>query len=886
MGSGRSNRSALWRLPVDREVREEMELHLELLVREHEQQGLSSEEARWRARERFGDPARWAAECRQLARERNRRWSLGDALSELDQDLRFALRQLRLRPVFALTVIVLLALGLGATTAVAGLLYQALWQPPPFAEPERLVTLWEQQLARGAEKNVVGPANFIAWREETTAFSGIAGLFTGAANLAGEGEPQRVKARYVTVGYFDVLGVPPLLGRLFVPEDTAGEGRSVVVLAHHLWQQRFGGRRDVVGSSLQLDGRDFEIVGVARPEVKLAMGLPFAPYGDAPDLYQPLPIREEWRQAGGRWMMVIARLRPAVTLAQAQAELDAVMARQTERNPGLDAGWTARVLPLAEHLREPLRLPLLALLGAVTLMLLIVCVNVSSLMVGRNLARSGELAVRRALGAGRARLSRQLLVEGAVLALAAGLGGWLLAGAIHTLARTQLPPALAPAAEGAAPPELWLVALGLGGVCLLFFGWLPALPALRPLRALAHPAALGGGHGRHRLRAGLMFFQLATALVLLVGAGLMLRTVWGLLERDPGFDGQGAVSFAVAPARSFEETQVAAFYDQLLERLEALPGVSKVGAISHLPMASAGAATRYSPADRPPPEPGEEAVADIRIVRGDLLEALGIPLLEGRTFDERDRFEQQPKSALISRRLAETWWPGRSALGREIRVSWGDDDPRVVVGVVGEVANRGLDVPARETIYFPHAQESSNVMTIVLRSDRGLEVLAPLVRQVVGEIDASLPVYELRTVASVLDRSVERQRFLARVLGALAGLALLLAVVGIYGLTSLVVAQSTREIGLRMALGATPAKIAGLFVRRIAWLTAAAVVAGLSIAVAAGKSVEALLYGVAASDPLTLTVTAGTLAAATLLAALVPARRAARLDPTRALRWE
>ena len=895
MSRRRSNRSPLWRLPVDREVDEELAFHLDMRIREYLEQGLTEDAARRRALERFGDPRGHAAACRQQARGRNRRWRALQLLDELGQDLRFGLRQLRRRPLLAVCLVGLLAVGLGATTAVCVLLDQALLTPPPYRDPDRLVTLWEQDAGRGKTKNSVSPANFLAWHEETASYQKMAGFITITASLTGEeGPPQRIKARIATEGYLDLLGLPVTRGRAFLPEDFAEGAEPAVVLSERLWRNRFGGG-DIVGQTVTINAEAHRILGVMPAASELDMGPAVSPYGDAADLYSPLRTSESWRQPRGRWLMVLARLAPGVELEQARADLERVMTHQRERHPDFNTGWSSQVVPLSQHLREPMRLALIALFGAVLLVLMIVCMNASSLMVGHTLGRGDELAVRRALGAGRRRLLRQLLVEGAVVVGAAAVLAWLLARGVLQLVRATFPSELLPAhgVAGAGAGAGW-VTLALAGFCVLLFGLLPGvMVSLRP-RQLARTASLGTSRRRHRLRTTLVFAQVVLALVLLVGAGLMLKTVRGLLAVDPGFHRGGVVSFGVSAPADLEDARAPAFFDQLLERLGALPGVSSTGAITHMPMASLGAATSYYPADRPEPEPGQKPVADIRILRGAYLRTLGIPLIAGRAFDLSDRAGSEPGSILISDSLARRHWPGESALGRQVVVSWGDPGPRTVVGVVGDVRHADLLTEPRDAIYFPQEQEPESVMNVVLGVDRRaggsaaehLATLAPTLREVVAGLDPSLPIFDLRSVDGVIAGSLSKQRFLAGVLGVFAALALGLAALGIYGVTALAVTQSTREIGLRMALGAAPWEVAGLFLRRTATLTGLALAIGLGASVLLGRTVESLFFGVRSHDPATLTATALVLAAAALVAALIPTRRAARLDPTRALRWE
>lgn len=619
---------------------------------------------------------------------------------------------------------------------------------------------------------------------------------------------------------------------------------------------------------------------------ELDMGSAASPYGDAADLHWPLATSESWREPRGRGLMVLARLADGVELEQGRADLEVVMARQRERHPSFNTDWASQTVPLLQHQREPMRLPLLALFGAVLLVLLIVCMNASSLMLGRTLGRTDELAVRRALGAGRRRLLRQLLVEGVVVVAAAGVLAWFLAQGILQLVRATFPPELLPAHSGADTVGVWWITLALAGFCVLLFGLLPGVMISGRRRALAGSASLGTSRRRHRLRAALVFSQVALALVLLVGAGLMLRTVRGLLEIEPGFHRDGVVSFAIAPRKGLEDAQMFDFYDRLLERLAGLPEVSSVGAVTHIPMVSLGAATSYFPADRAEPEPGQTPVADIRVLRGDYLQTMGIPLLAGRAFDSRDRAGQQPGSILISDSLAQQQWPSESAIGQQVVVSWGERGPRTVVGVVGNVHHADLLTTPRDAIYFPQDQERESVMNVALRTESDLTVLAPVLRQIVAEIDPALPIFDLRSLDRVITDSLSQQRFLSGILAVFAILALSLAGLGIYGVTALAVTQSTREIGLRMALGAAPWQVARLFLRRTAALTGLALAIGLGASVLLGRTVESLFFGVRSYDPATLAATVIVLAIAASIAALIPARRAASLDPTRALRWE
>ncbi|MEM8930110.1 MAG: ADOP family duplicated permease [Acidobacteriota bacterium] len=891
----RPNRSPLWRLPADREVREELDFHLEMRIQEYRDQGFDEAEARRRALARFGDPERHAAACRRLATARNRRWRVTQWLDDVTGDLRFAVRQLTRRPLYALTLLGLLVGGLGTAASVSTLAIDALWTAPPYPEASRLVTLWNAQPSRGNSQNLVSPVDFMAWRDELSAVESVAAFINATANLgasSGEASPRRVQTRWVTEGYFSILGREPLVGRHFEPDDTVEGAAPSVVLGYDVWQRDFGGRGDIVGRTVELDGRPNTVIGVTPPRVELAMGAALSPYGDAPDLYRPLPIDERWRTPRGRWMMVVGRLSDRATLDAAHAELAAVTRRQHERHPAFQEGWEAELLPLTEHLRRPVRTPMLALAGAVALVLLIVCTNASNLFLGHLLGRLRELRVRRALGAGGVRIARQLFVESAVIGVLAVVGGGLIARGLLVVARHQMPPELLADRGAMAMPGLpWAIVAGLAIASLLFVAGVPMIPIVRRLGS-GWGRSVGASRSLHRIRATLVCGQLVVALVLLVGAGLLLRTVLALLDVDPGFDDAGAVSFSVAPPRGLEDAEIFAFYDRLEDELRTLPGVSTVGAVTHLPLASAGAATSYWPTDREAPDPSEQQVADIRVVRNGYFEAMGIEQIAGRSFDSRDGAGREPGVVVVSRRVAERFWPDGSAIGRGLSIYWGDQGVREVIGVVDDVHHAGLDVEARDAIYFPQTQERESGLSVVLRLESGLGgdaalgALAQPIRDAVRRVDPEVPIFDWRTLDTVVEASMANERFLARIVVGFAVIALVLAVVGIYGVTALRIHEQRREIGVRLALGAAPNQIIRQFVGQTGRLASLALAVGLGVALFAGRAVESMLYGVAWRDPSTLAAMVALLGVTTLAAAWLPARRAARLDPTEVLREE
>lgn len=883
----RTNKSPLWRRAVGTEVDEELATHLELRTKEYVEQGMSPKDARRKALERFGDLDRHAAECRREAGVRNRRWRVDTWFDEVRQDLRFALRRFAKRPGLAAVLVGMLALGLGTTLTMAGIWHQAFWKPLPFSDPDRLVTLWEEQTTRGKGLNVVGPANFVAFRDGAKTLDQMAGFITVPASLNAEGvPPMRIGARWVTDGYFDVLGVQPVLGRILRPEDALLEDQGRVVISHRLWRQHFGSRQDVEGEMLKVDGRPYEVIGVMPANVALDLGPARAPYGDAADLWSPMPVTEEWATQRGRWLMIVARLADGATPEAAHAEVSGIMKRQREAMPDFNAGWIGHAVPLASILREPVELPLSALGGAVLLLLLVVCINASSLLLSRNLARAEELGVRRALGAGRGRLVRQFFAEGLLLAGLAGGAGWVLALGLRRLSAATLPDHLASSAMSTAG-FAWIAALVAGVTLIVALALLTGLSGLRAADRPGSTRGFGGGRARHRVRAGLVFAQTALALVLLVGAALMLQTIHRLLAVDPGFDTDGVMAFSVSPPRDYEPERMSNFLDQLMDDVGALPGVERVGSVTAVPMAGLGAGTSFVATDRPEPEAADWPVADIRVVRGNYFGAMGIDLIQGRAFDSSDQGEDTVGSVVVSRDLADELWPDGDAVGKGLHVNWGDSErERRIVGVVETVHHVDPGTEPRQAIYFPHGQEPERRMSLVLTTQRDLKTLAPELREAVAAIDPAIPVYDVHSIRDIVRGTLADRQFLSRVVTAFAALAFLFSIVGIYGVTMLSVTESRQEVGVRMALGARPLEVVGLFVRRVATWTLAAVVVGLIGSVLAGRAAEALFFGVAATEPSVLVGVALLVAASALVAAAIPASKAARVDPSRTLRWE
>jgi putative ABC transport system permease protein len=798
-------------------------------------------------------------------------------IETLLQDLRYGVRVLARNKGFAGVVFVTLALGIGGVSAILSLVDAVLLRPLPFHEPARLAILWENNRPRQRERNVVGPYNFIRWRERNRSFTDLAAFQRFELNLLADGEPERLPAGIATGNLFALLGVAPLVGRPLVEADSRSGAPRVVALGEGYWKRRFGGDPSVVGRSVEVNGEPAQIVGVLPEAFQIPPGVA---------LWVPITLDERARNAGGRWMVGLGRLKDGVTLAQARDEMARLAADLEKENPAFDTGWGVNVQPLHADLVRDVRPALAVLLGAVGLVLLIACANVANLLLARALAREREIALRGALGAGVGRLLRQLLTEAVVAALVGGalgllLGRWALRG-IVALLPPEIPLLVAVALDARILAMTAAVALG----SVLLFGLVPALQAVRPSPAQALRSSgtvRGAARERLRLKNALVVAETALAIVLLAGAGLLIRSFWRLSQVDPGFEAEGVLT-AQLNLPYDERAQVVHFFEQALERASLLPGVRDAAAISWMPF-SAGSATNFRCLDRPAPPPGQDLVADVRFVTPGLFRAMGIPLHEGRDFSEADR-EGAPDVVIVNETAARELWPGRSALGQRIGMEWLRDIEAEVVGVVGDVRSRALDTPARVTLYWPQAQHANSFMTLMLRTGGAHEALAASLRSIVAELDAKVPLGAVCPLTDVVETSLTSRRFLLVLTASFAALALLLAGIGVYGVISYSVARRTPEIGVRLALGARRVDVARLVVGGTLRLAALGVVVGLAGAAAGGRLLQSLLFGVGPWDPASyVAVALGMLAVAAGVAAL-PARRAASVDPAVALREE
>ncbi len=805
----------------------------------------------------------------------------------LGADLSYGLRMLRKSPGFTLVAVLLLALGIGATTAIFSVVNGVLLKPLPFQDPGSLVMVWENAYKRDRARNVVGPYNFLRWRERARSFVSMSAFVPWAANLAEEGtEPERVAVGYVSDDLFSTLGISAARGRVFAPEDGVPGNDNVVLLGDGLWKRRFGADPEVVGKELRLDGKEVEIVGVLPPGIELAS--PQA--GGTVQIWNPFAFTNAHREARGRYMMVIARLKAEVTLEQAQEEMKRIASDLEKENADFNAGWSANVFPLQPELVRDVRGAILVLFGAVAAVLLIACANVGNLLLTRAVARERELSVRAALGARRFRILRQLLVESLLLAVVGGALGLALAEAFRRALLSVLPAELpAFAAIGLDSRVLAFTVIMSVGTSLLF-GLLPALQVSRLdlVEPLKEGSRGGASAPRRKLKNALAALEIALAVVLLAATGLLLRSFQTLSSVNPGFRPAGltAVQINLAGPRYEKSEAQVAFYQQALAKVREIASVERAGAISWLPLGSGmGSATSYRVTDKPDPPPGEDRVADVRMVEGDLFRAMGIPILEGRGFEESDRSDSRAV-VVVNKTLADTVWPGESPIGKIVEMSWGEDIRAEVVGVVGDVRLVQLETAPRATLYWPQSQLPNNFMSIIARGKDGRPPSASDLRAALASVDSELPLTSVQEMEDVVARSLGQPRLTLSLMSLFGGVALLLAAIGLYGVVAFGVSQRVREIGLRMALGASSNDVS----RLVLWdgLKVALVGVGLGVAGAlfAARFLESLLYEVEPRDPITLVLIAALLVGVALVASYLPARRASRIDPFVALRTE
>ena len=806
-------------------------------------------------------------------------------MDSLIKDLRYGVRTLMKNPAFALAAVVTLALGIGANTAIFTVVDAAMLRGLAYQSPDNLYHLWEVTPQKEFPKREFSYPDYQDY-QQIQAFDGLAAYTGGGGILSGRGEPERIFAPSASANFFSVLGVNPIIGRTFQPgEDTPGAER-VTVLTYGFWQSKFGGDPEIIDQSLTINGTNYTVVGV------LPASFQFAPRPN--DLW--LPYQPSEAQLTRRFMHgtnLIARLRSNVSVEQAQSEMSAIASRIEQEHSQSHAGTGTRIVPLHEEVVGQIRPILMLLLGAVGFVLLIACANVASLLVTRSLARQKEVALRAALGASRWRVVRQLLTESLMLSLVGGAAGllvayWGLDAIVAALPENQIN-ALPFLKSLQIDTGVLAFAFGLSLLTGIIFGLAPALQSTRfDLHAVLKEGGRTTSGIRQRLRSSFVVLQVALAVVLLIGAGLMLKSLQRLLEVNVGFDPQNLLTMTVSlpPSKYTETPQRVTFHDQLKERIESLPGVAGAGTVNIVPL-QAGNTTRFNIEGDPIPPPGQETEANLRTANESYFQALGVPLIAGRFFDARDT-EDTAGVAIINKTLADRIFAGRDPIGRRLVYSGTQFQPDEIVGIVGDVKITGLADPVRPVVYYPYRQNPGLITNLVVRTNSDPTSLIAAIRNECRGLEPDVAIFNVSTMDQMITNSPASfmRRFPALLIGVFAGVAMLLAAIGIYGVVSYSVSQQTHHIGVRMALGAQAGDILKMVLKQGLMLAFIGLGIGVMLALLLTRLLGSLLFEVSASDPTTFGVVVGILGFVALLACWIPARRATKVDPLVALRYE
>jgi putative ABC transport system permease protein len=802
------------------------------------------------------------------------------------KDLKFAFRSLFKRPGFVAVAVITLALGIGGSTAIFTVVDAALLRGLPYKSPDRLVHLWEKTPKEDFSKREFSYPDYQDYQQNNV-LEGLAAYTGGRVLLSGTGEPEFVGGPRVSANFFSVLGVDPLLGRTFQPgEDTPGTAK-VTVLDYGLWQRRFGGDPNVIGRALTINGESYTIVGVLPSSFQFALR--------ANELWTPYqPTQNQLSRRGLHGTNLIGRLKPGVDAAQAQSELSIIAGRIEKEFNESHAGTTMRIVPLHEEVVGKVRPILLVLLAGVGFVLLIACANVASLLLTRSFARQKEVAIRSALGASRWRVVRQLLTESLLLGLLGGVAGllvayWAVPALVSALPQTQLNamPFLKTLSLDA---KILSFSFGLSLLTGLIFGLAPSLQSSRldlneVLKEGGRTMAAGASH---RLRSTMVVTEIALAVVLLVGAGLMMKSLLRLLQTNVGFKTDNLLTMTVVlPATKYkQENQIINVQQQLQDRLQSLPGVSSAGTIDILPL-NGGNTSQFFVEGDPIPPPAEQTEANVRVVSDTYFKTLGVPLLAGRMFDERDG-PDKPGVVIISKSIANLLFAGRDPVGRKIRYSTTQGNPDLIVGVVGDVKTTGLDENVRPVLYYPFRQSAAPIANFVLHTDTDPTALTASIRKEVRDLEPDAAILNVNSMNQMIAQTPASfmRRFPALLIGIFAIVALLLASIGIYGVVSYSVSQQTHHIGVRMALGANSADILRMVLKEGLVLALAGVGIGIVAAFVLMRLLRTLLFEVSTTDAATFAIVAGALFAVALLACYLPARRATKVDPLVALRYE
>ncbi len=889
----RSRLADLGLSPVrEAEIVEELSQHLEDEYERALSSGASENEARQQALEQLNTPDLLGRELKRVEhRVSARPVTLGTAqkinvFADLWQDLRYALRTLAKNPAFTSVAIVAIALGIGANTAIFSVVNAVLLRPLPFKNPEQMVMAWENAAHLGFPKNTPSPPNFLDWQRQNTVFAGMAAMVERNFNLTGVGEPERLDGRRVSANLFDLLGVPALLGRTFVPGDDR-PGANVVLLSHSLWQRRFGSDPGVIGRTVTLNGESYVVIGVMPRSVHLPG------YGNWQDkLWVPIAFtNEEVTERGNHFLDVIAQMKPGVTLKQAQAEMETIAARLAKQYPRFNTRIGATVTPLHEEIVGDIKPALLILLGAVGFVLLIACANVANLLLARAAVREKEIALRLALGASRSRLTRQFLTESVLLAfLGAGLGLLLALGGVRVL-KTFVPSMI-----------LQIQAINIDGKVLLFTASIALLtgivfglaPAMHALNSNLNDSLKEGGRDSaasrkgNRLRGLLVIGEVAVSFILLIGAGLLINSFLHLRNLDPGFRTDHLLTMKVdlSELKYPDGQRRSVFFDEVLRRVSTLPGVQLVAVAGNLPFTYNGDSMSIAVEGIPDPPPDQWPNVIYRAVGPGYFSTMGIPLIRGRDFTDQDGADSKDV-VVIGEKTAQHYWPGQDPVGKRLKpgATTSDRPWREVIGVVKDVRQNDFIAQPKMQMYLPYRQmKYLAANALVIRTNVEPMSLATSVRDAIWAVDKDQPVADIDTMDHIVSQAIARQRFSMLLLGIFAAVALVLAAVGIYGVMSYSVAQRTHEIGIRMALGARRADVLQMTIKHSLKLVSVGMMLGFIAAFLLTRVLASLLFGISATDPITFIGISLVLLAVAILASYVPALRSTKVDPMIALR--
>jgi putative ABC transport system permease protein len=863
---------------LDRDLEDEVAFHLAMREEKNRAAGLPAEEAQNAARRQFGNTTRVKEHSRGM-------WTFV-SLETLWQDVRYGARVLAKSPGFTVVAIITLALGIGASTAIFSVVNSVLLRPLPYDHPDRLVQVWESNSRNGPAntRNVVNPVNFLEWRDHNHAFVSMAAVVDDSVkvNYFG-GEPLRVPAIQVSPQFFSVLGVAPILGRAFIDDEGILGHDHSLILSYEYWQQQFGGSRDVLNKPIEVDDEPATIVGV----MPRGFSLPNLPGS----VWKPLALERSKNFQDGRYMSVVARLKPGITLAQAQQDMERVAQWTREARPNMNTGWGAIVLPMLEDATREVRTPLLVLLSAVGFVLLIACANVANLLLMRGTRRGREMAVRTALGAARIRILQQLFIESLLLAGAGTLGGlaiarWGLRGLLNLIpAADPLPRMESIRMDGG----VFLFALALAFCTTVLFGLLPAIRLSRVnlQDTLKQGSARTGVGGNRALRQCLVVAEVALALLLSIGAGLLLRSFQRLTAVNLGFEPERVVTMRVfaSPSKYGDDRKRSQYLENILREIRNTPGVQSAGSVHFLPLMDRISGSCFAVGTAPVVNEGTAPDSQFLVVSPGYFDAMGTPLLKGRDLGESDSFGT-PSVVVVNHAFVEKFFPDGDALGKQLSVCWSVPNPVRIVGVVADARQTRLQDPPAATIFVANAQGPMYVATLVVRAKSDPRQIVRAVDVAVHHVDPDQALSEVQTMEHVFSDSASDARFQLVLLMIFAGLAVALAMIGVYGVVSYSVGQRTQEIGIRMAMGAEASTIAGMVLREAFLLAGLAVAIGLGGAFALTRVMEALLYETTPTDPATLAEVSVTVLSVAALAALLPARRAMRVDPMVALRYE